>query len=354
MWIEKRQTHRPAHLDYVDHVGDQGVGNANPPGICRQRLDRPTRRLGHIGRHADHRHQEKQGKLLDDQPSKTTTVFTIRRQLETRQRPVVEQQQGKRQRHQHRFGHQPEQKKKKHRDIATKRRTFGIAGIPPQGQHPEKGAEHILSFGHPGHRFHVQGVQGEQSRHHGTAPETTGHPCQGRQQQQGIGDVQKKIRQVKSTRIQAEEFIVEQNGQPGQRRPVKRIAGGVGKGPDERVPVESLLHVTVFGDIEWIVEIDKVESPNPAEHRQNRQCQQYGDHGRSLDVSGMNVARHWALLKAPGMICRRFPRALVSFGSMESACRKWNTALSSCPSETKIAPRLLWAATESGSNRSAA
>ena len=93
IWVEGRQSGGPEGLSKIDHVGDQRVLHAD-----HQRDGLDGFRLT-LDQERDHRHGSgesgTEGQLL--QPARTTA-----------KRPDIEEQQGEREGHQHRLGHQSE------------------------------------------------------------------------------------------------------------------------------------------------------------------------------------------------------------------------------------------------------
>ena len=88
------------------------------------------------------------------------------------QRPVVQQEEHKRQRHQHRLGRQPQGKRGHHQQVPAPRcRALDVAGIEPKRQHEKQPAQHVLALGHPGNRLDPQGMNGEDRRHPRAGPE---------------------------------------------------------------------------------------------------------------------------------------------------------------------------------------
>ena len=64
-----------------------------------------------------------------------------------------------------------------------------IARIRAEGKHEEQPAQNVLSFGHPGHRFGPQRMDGEDDGHEGTGPEIPGHLPQHEEEEDRRGGV---------------------------------------------------------------------------------------------------------------------------------------------------------------------
>ena len=156
------------------------------------------------------------------------------------QRPVVQQEEHKRQRHQHRLGRQPQGKRGHHQQVPAPRcRALGVAGVEPKGQHEEQPAQDVLALGHPGDRFDPQGMDREDRRHPGAGPECPGHPPQGQEQEDRRGGVQEHVGQMMAAGLQVIKLAVQHVREPGQRVPV----GGVERGdrPGDSLAGQALL-----------------------------------------------------------------------------------------------------------------
>ena len=110
--------------------------------------------------------------------------------------PVIEEQQHKRERHQHGFSHEAQCKKEKHWQKRPCPLAFSIASIGPKGKHPEEGAQNILAFRYPCHRLNMEGMEREQSGNKAAFPHLAGHAPKHDKKEQGIAHVKKKACQM--------------------------------------------------------------------------------------------------------------------------------------------------------------
>lgn len=102
---------------------------------------------------------------------------------QARKRPIVEEQQEKRERHEHRFRQQAEHERRDERKIPQCSGSSHIPQIPSHSQYPKKGRQDIFTFGDPRHRLDMQRVNGEQGCHTCAAPKRSGHPVQEEEEQ---------------------------------------------------------------------------------------------------------------------------------------------------------------------------
>ena len=87
----------------------------------------------------------------------------------------VEEKENERERHQHRLRHEPEREEEPHESEAPAGRTYRVAGVRPESEHPEESAQHVLPFRRPGNGFDVERVQCKQDGNNGAAPQGAGH-----------------------------------------------------------------------------------------------------------------------------------------------------------------------------------
>jgi hypothetical protein len=95
-----------------------------------------------------------------------------------------------------------------------------ITAIGPERQQAEQRAQNILALGNPGDRFHVQGMQREQSRHEPTAPRKTRDSSQKEIEEQGVAQVEDHIDEVVEPRIRAGYLAIQHERKPCERVPV--------------------------------------------------------------------------------------------------------------------------------------
>ena len=127
--------------------------------------------------------------------------------------------------------------------------------VGDQGQHPKECAEQALALRYPGDRFDIERVQREECRHHGAAPDCSGHPLQNPEQQDGVRRVQHHVCEVKAAgAVPAKKRGVQFQRKPGQGMPEVTDAAEC---PADAVGRQAGLNVRIRGDVERIVKIDE-------------------------------------------------------------------------------------------------
>ena len=170
------------------------------------------------------------------------------------QRPEIQQQQQRRQRDDHRLGHQAQGKKHRHQQIARQRPAVAhIAEIGPQREHEKQSAQHVFPLGHPGHRLDVLRMDGEDRGDEGAGPKLAGHSPQNEKQRDRRGGVEQHIGQMMPPGVQAEELAIEHVRQRGQRIPL--AVGPVGEGPPDAVAGQARGDMGVSVDKDAVVVI---------------------------------------------------------------------------------------------------
>src|SRR5437867_12873660 len=102
------------------------------------------------------------------------------------QRPKVEKQQNERQSNEHGLAHQAQGEQEQSEEVIERgwrmedgggRLEFQVFGLElnkshvcQERQHKEESTQHIFPLRHPGHRFDMQRVKGEQGSNHRAAP----------------------------------------------------------------------------------------------------------------------------------------------------------------------------------------
>ena len=189
------------------------------------------------------------------------------------QRPVVQQQQQKRQGDRHRLGRQRGDEARQHGQIPDKRkRPPRIAQVGGQRQHEEQPAEHVLALGHPGHRFPTQRMKGEDGGGQRARPETARHPPKNHEQQDRRGGVQRDVRQVMDCGAVAQKVPHQDVRDARQRGPAFQMALGEYGGESPRGQLAG--HQPVFRHAFGIVVVDEIEARRLSEHQSDRQQQQ--------------------------------------------------------------------------------
>ncbi len=187
--------------------------------------------------------------------------------LEPSERPVVEEDQDEGEGNEHGFGHEPQGKEPEGEEIFFCIRFFHVEGVSSHGEHPEEGGEDVLSFRHPGHGLHMEGMEGEEGGHEGAWPEGAGHPVEDQEQQDRIDDVKEDIDQMVPSGFQPEELNVQHVGKPGQRVPVAGMGGG--EGPGDALETQPRPNMRILGHIIYVIVVDKIIIRNLPVNREN-------------------------------------------------------------------------------------
>ena len=147
-----------------------------------------------------------------------------------------------------------------------------IPAVGANGGQQKKGAQHVLSFRNPGHGLYVHGVQSEQGRYQTAAAESAGYPRQNEKQEQCIGYMKADVGEMHGAGVNPVELRVQHEGQPGERMPVARAAGG--KSPGDPRPGEAGPNHGIGSDIETVIKSGEVKVPHLEVRQQGRAGQQ--------------------------------------------------------------------------------
>ena len=133
---------------------------------------------------------------------------------------------------------------------------FYVMAISQERQQPEQRAQYILAFGHPGHRFHMQGMQSKHRGHKKTSPHGSRHSCQNQEDQNRVDRMEQQARKVMSPGVQTEPLTIQHVGQPGQWMPI--AANRAAHRPFDVFPCQSRLHMRIPRDITRIIVENKI------------------------------------------------------------------------------------------------
>ena len=287
MGIDSREIHGPDRLADIEGVGHDRIGQAVRNGQHIRAEHRAPLPLHGDRRDAARQRQREQGKLLEDQVADRARRVGFSGRIVSRsrlgleradapQRPVVQQQQQERPRHEHRFGQQAQPQGDEHQRVACEPAPPGVPRVRAEGQQREQAAEHVLAFGDPRHGLDVQRVQGKQGGDERAAPEAARHHEHHPIHQQRVDHVQYSVDDVMARGVETEQFAIDQVRHAGQRMPVAVV--GVGEHPLDALGGEALADHGVLRDIVRIVEVKELEAADAAEHhsRDDREQQQDG------------------------------------------------------------------------------
>ena len=113
--------------------------------------------------------------------------------FESVQRPIVQQQQDKGQRHQHRLGAESDGKRSDDHQIPTYARLLGVPDVREDRHEREQSAQYVLAFRDPGDRFDVRGVYGEQKGDQCAGPNDRRHAKQHVEQKTSVRGVEDQV-----------------------------------------------------------------------------------------------------------------------------------------------------------------
>ena len=124
--------------------------------------------------------------------------------------------------------------------------------VAHDAQQKERGAEKVFPFRNPGDGFHVQGMKAEQEARRssgdqnrpiarqclrpasgGGSPCDLHKPCCQEKHQESVGDVEKKVRQMMSERIQSPDGVIRGMGYPCEGMPI--VGMEIEKSPTEKL-----------------------------------------------------------------------------------------------------------------------
>ena len=287
--IEEGEVARPDRFAQIGGVRDHGVSQPIDPGDFGDRRDGPPLSLDEKGHDARCRRQDEEGDFFDEQANEGRS----RGPEDAPEGPVIQQQENEGERDQHRFGHEPQQKQRERQPVPAAPGALGVAGIGPERQQPEQGAQHVLALRDPGDRLDVQRMKREKRGRERARPARPGHPLQDPEEQDAVCGVQEQARQMMEARVQAEELAIEHVREPGQRVPVGRVAGR--EGPPHPLETEPRSDVEIFDDVLRIVVEDELVAANPSEGSEHADADEAGDpeiRRRAARPNGWGLDRH--------------------------------------------------------------
>ena len=213
------------------------------------------------------------------------------------QRPIIQQQHHKRQRYQHRLGHETESEEGKGQGVVESpesgvesrnsricprpstldvRLLLRVARVGQQRQQREKGAQHVFALGNPGDGFHMQRMPGKQRGDERAGPQRPGQLEQQQQQQHGIRRVKQDIDTMLCPGVQSEQLAIQHVRKPRDRMPVAGVSGG--ESPLDAGPRQAVLDDAIIRDVILVVVNDKaiVRHRPVSQQRDEREQQSYG------------------------------------------------------------------------------
>ncbi len=270
MGIENREPAGPHALREVDRIGDRGI---REPLVEGQQV-----RVGHAaalvrhgeGDRARRGDEHEQRELLQHRAHEPRAIEGPgrgrARGRESPERPVVEQEQREGQRHGDRLGEEPKGQAQCHDAVGAKRRALGVARPGEHPEHPEDARECVRTRRHPGHRLHVQRVDGEDRGNERAPPHRPRHAHQRGEKQQRGERVENCVREQEPGRLEPVELVVQLEGDRCERHPAPLECAmrpsasmctngeeGLGEGQRHVFGREARAQVGVVGDVVVVV-----------------------------------------------------------------------------------------------------
>ena len=158
--------------------------------------------------------------------------------------------------------------------VAGEGRPGGVARVGPHGEEAEERREQVLPLGDPGHRLHVEGVEGEErGDRRGRA---TAAPVDAREHEEEDGRVRarggRRSRGGAAPGSSPKSCDVQHVGEPGERVPVGDRERR--EGPANPVDREPGGHDRVGGQVAVVVEVEEPVPAHPRVEREGRDGEQ--------------------------------------------------------------------------------
>jgi hypothetical protein len=292
VWVEDREAAGPEAVEDVDPIGVEGVRDAQRERNLFIRRHRAGFALHGDGDRRNGDGDRGEGKLLDDGRSQPCRIESAPGCVapQPSQGPVVEQQQQQGQRHEHGLGEQAQAEADGDEPVAGDGARPGrVERVGEKGEHPEHTAQRVLALGGPGDGFDVQGVDREDRRDEGARPRRAGELEEGEVEEHGGERVKRDVHEVVARGLESEEGVIDLEGDPRQRDPVRLI--GLRKGPDERVAAQSGAQGGIRGDVDRVVVVHEVVVPDLQVDRGGDTAQQQRHRGVGAAAPPASAAR---------------------------------------------------------------
>jgi hypothetical protein len=285
---------RPDRLRDVERDRDERLRGAHGEPHLGPRLRRRTALVDQ--RHRDRcRADREQRPLLERRardPPGIGRASAVRPQ--PRERPIIEQEQRERQRHDHRLGQQTCGEARGHRGEPPAARLLRIARVREHREHPEQPGERVLALERPRHRLDVQRMHGEHGRDERAAPVRARHPREREEQQRRTGRVQRDVHPERSGRTGPEQRPVHLERDVGERDEVAEM------GPREHahhaLGAPARRDVGIRRDVLGVVEVDEFVRADFRVDRNRQRDQRQRDlrplaHGRTIAGARLSPAQ---------------------------------------------------------------
>ena len=187
-------------------------------------------------------------------------------------------------------------------------------------------------------------MEGKEGGDEGAAPEGAGHSVEEQKEKERVGDVEAEAGEMMAGRAQAVELHIQHVGEPGQRVPVGRVAGG--ESPPEALECQPGLDMEVFRDVIGIVKGDEPAAENGPVGEQGDEAEQQAEKELAGGVGSVHC--DFGAERASSSC-----RAAAKSGLRRRASVKWRRASSGLPWVARALPRLKWALAFPGRRRRA-
>jgi len=154
-------------------------------------------------------------------------------------------------------------------------RLLDVFHIGPDGQQSKEGTQHVFPLGNPGHRFHVERMQTEESGHQRAWPQGTRHQVKHPEKKHSVSHMDHQTGDMMSGGLQAKKLAVCHVRDPGERMPESSLQ--CRQRPSNIGPAQATLNSKVVQDVQIVIQIDKPVFPDGRVHNQGRHDQKQGD-----------------------------------------------------------------------------
>ena len=216
-------------------------------------------------------------------------------QSKTPERPVIQQEQDKWQRHQRGFAHQTKDEKNQDKEVSARGRSITArkTRIGPKSEHEEYAAEHVFPFGYPCDRSHMERVNRKQGRDQRTWPKRAGQSPQREKQENCRGGMQPDVRPMMSPWLKTVELAIQHVRQRGERMPV--VGMHTGEGPPNSVRREARADPRILVNVFVVVVVDELVSQRLAKDnphdRHEQETDETGENGIAPSTRGALLRR---------------------------------------------------------------
>ena len=270
--VKAAQVDRRQRLAHVGQARGGKVGDAREQGRLAGRNHGTPGVLGDQGDDAGDHGQNQERQLFH---TRRCEVPVRARAVEAAERPVVQEQQRRRQGHQHRLRQQSRGVAQNHQDPGRPAAPTDVDRVHSKRQQAEKHAEGVLALRNPDHGLHAQGVDRKERRGKQAGQQGAGQPAQDEKEQRGGTGMQQDAGQVVAGGVEPEQGDIGQVRDPRQGVPVGGVAGC--KSPADVRRGQSPGKMGVGADVERVVKRDEIEAGGRREQREGADRQEQAE-----------------------------------------------------------------------------